>query len=98
MPPKRKPTSRAKGRLDKYAVPGSTRGEPTGASFSFYQWPYSVSGQLNISPASLDAGSNLQAVKNLSGVQNRARPLAKKAGLDKKTTGNPSGLNGMPSN
>jgi hypothetical protein len=84
--------------LGPYAVPGSTRGEPTGATFAFYQWPYSVSGQLNISPASLDVGSNLGAVKHLSGVQQNSRQLAKDAGLDDRATGNPSGLNGMPSN
>jgi len=84
--------------LGPYAVPGSTRGEPTGATFAFYQWPYSVSGQLNVSPASLEPGSNLGAVKNLSGVQQKSMQLAKDAGLDTRVTGNPSGLNGMPSN
>jgi hypothetical protein len=84
--------------LGPYEVPGQTRGEPTGSTFAFYQWPYSVSGQLNISPASLDPGSNLGAVKHLSGTQQKSRQLAKDAGFDDRATGNPSGLMGMPSN
>jgi hypothetical protein len=78
--------------LGPYEVPGQTRGEATQSSFAFYQWPYSVTGQLNINPSTLSPGSNLSAV------QQGALQLAKKAGFDDRATGNPSGLTGMPSN
>jgi hypothetical protein len=85
--------------LGPYEIPGSTRGEQLPSTFAFNQWPYMVSGQTNYDPSSLQPGSNLNAVyKNLSAAQQRTRQLAKDAGFDDKATGNPSGLNGMPSN
>lgn len=73
-------------------VPGSTRGEQTLSNFAFNQWPYMVSGQTNYDPSSTQTGSNLSAV------QQGTKELAKKAGLNSSVRGNPSGLNGMPSN
>ncbi len=87
--------------LGPYEVPGQTRGEASQSSFAFYQWPYSVTGQLNINPSTLAPGSNINAVyksQDLSLAQQRSFELAKKAGFDDRATGNPSGLMGMPSN
>jgi len=75
-----------------YDIPGAnTRGEQQPSNFAFNQWPYMVSGQTNYDPSTLNPGANLSAV------QLGAVALAKKAGFDKGATGNPSGLNGMPS-
>ena len=78
--------------LGPYAVPGSTRGEQTPSNFAFNVWPYMVSGQTNYDPSYSGPGANLGAV------QFGAQGLAKDAGFDDTATGNPSGLNGMPSN
>jgi hypothetical protein len=73
-------------------VPGSTRGEQTPSNFAFNQWPYMVSGQTSYDPSSTQPGSNLSAV------QQGTKELARKAGVNSSVRGNPSGLNGMPSN
>jgi hypothetical protein len=76
-----------------YDIRGAnTRGEQLPSTFAFSVWPYMVSGQTNYNPSYLQPGSNLSAV------QQGALSLAQDAGFDSSATGNPSGLNGMPSN
>jgi len=75
-----------------YELPMQTRGEQTPSNYAFNQWPYMVSGQTNYDPSTLQPGSNLSAV------QQGAQGLARDAGIGDVETGNPSGLNGMPSN
>lgn len=75
-----------------YDIRGAnTRGPQTPSNFAFNLWPYMVSGQTEYDPSALQPGSNLSAV------QLGAQAVAQDAGLDG-VTGNPSGLNGMPSN
>jgi len=75
-----------------YELQQQTRGEQTPSNYAFNQWPYMVSGQTNYDPSTLLPGSNLSAV------QQGAQGLARDAGVSDVETGNPSGLNGMPSN
>jgi hypothetical protein len=75
-----------------YELPMQTRGEQTPSNYAFNQWPYMVSGQTNYDPSYSGPGANLAAG------QFGAQGLARDAGLGDVETGNPSGLNGMPSN
>jgi hypothetical protein len=75
-----------------YELQQQTRGEQTPSNYAFNQWPYMVSGQTNYDPSYSGPGANLGAV------QFGAQGLARDAGVDSSVIGNPSGLNGMPSN
>ena len=83
-----KPYTIPKGPVD---LGGVTHGEQTPSNFAFNLWPYIVSGQTEYDPSALQTGSNLSAVQPF------AQAVAQDAGFDG-VTGNPSGLNGMPSN